>query len=134
MAFSNEPQTFTVNVTGETTGEQYPGKFKVKPMLTHRDSLRRDQYRRDLIGTQGGDAGPRAANIAEIFSKIWSHLLDAPKWWTEAGNGLDLVDEAPAVAVYEAVVKAEKDAYGQLQKEADGAREELKKVATEEKK
>jgi len=127
---TNEPQGFTIHVKGESTGETWDGAFKAKPKLTHRDSLRRDQWRRELIGSGlGVDAGSRAANIAEIFSKVWVHLVEAPKWWTDNGNGLDLIDEAPAVAVYENIIRIEKEAYEALAKEAEAAKAELQKTA-----
>lgn len=121
----NDPISFTVNVTGANTGEEYKGVFKAKPRLTHRDALRRDQLRRELLGT-GENAGVAAVNIADIFSKIWVHVTDAPSWWKDAGSGLDLTDEEPIVEVYEAVVKMEKEAIEAVKKQAESAQKELK--------
>ncbi len=126
MAFTDEKQSFTINTTGEITGQQFPGKFTVRMKLAHRDNLRRDQFRRDLLGPGAPDASVEANRIATVFSKIWIHLTEAPTWWKEASNGLDLVDEAPVSAVYDGILKLEREAFEALKKDAAGAKDELK--------
>jgi hypothetical protein len=127
---ANLPVEFTINVTGEITGETFRGVFKVKPRLSHRDTLLQDQMRRDLLGPKPGEAGQSAVASALVFSKIWAHLSEAPNWWKDASNGVDLLDEAPVVAVYDAVQKAEKEAVDAVKKAGEKAAEELKAKET----
>ena len=120
------PVEFSINVTGETTGETFKGVFKVKPRLSHRDTLLQDQMRRDLLGPKAEAAGQAAVANSLVFSKIWAHLVEAPSWWKDAGNGVDLYDEAPVVAVFDQIGKVEKEAIDSLKKAGEKAAEELK--------
>lgn len=120
------PVEFSISVTGETTGESFKGVFKAKVRLSHRDTLLQDQMRRDLLGPKPESAGQAAVANSLVFSKIWVHLTDAPSWWKEAGNGVDLMDESPIVAVYDGIVKLEKDATDAVKKAGEAAAVELK--------
>lgn len=124
---ANVPVEFSINVTGETTGETFKGVFKVKTRLSHRDTLLQDQMRRDLLGPKAEAAGQAAVANSLIFSKIWAHLIEAPSWWKDSGNGVDLFDEKPVVAVFDQIVKLEKDAIESVKKAGEKAAEELKK-------
>ena len=128
---ANIPVEFSVSVTGEVTGETFKGVFKAVPRLSHRDNLRRDQLRRDLLGGRPEDASPDAMNVSLVFSKIWVHLTESPSWWRDSGNGVNLLDEAPVAAVFDNVARIEREAIGavkkQAEKQAEAAAEELKK-------
>lgn len=91
-------------------GPQYPGLFKMKVRLTHRDILVQDQFRRELLGPGRGEPSPGAQAVADVFSKLWVHIVEAPLWWKEAGNGIELADEDPVAAVYKEVLRIEKEA------------------------
>lgn len=121
------PVEFTIDVNGETTNEHYMGLFKIRPRLTHRELLAQDQVRRDLLGPKGEEASAQAVGSAMIFAKIWAHMVSAPDWWTRASKGLDLFDEAPVLAVYDAIVDAEKKAIAAVVAAGKQAAEELKK-------
>lgn len=122
----NEPVEIAINCDGEVTGEKYKGVFKIRPRLSHRDTLLRDQFRRELLG-QGGDAADaNAQNIAEVFSKIWAHTIEAPIYWKDSNRGLDLLDEAPVVAIYKAIVEKEKEFVDALKKAGEEAAKDLK--------
>lgn len=123
---ANIPVEFTINVVGETTGESFRGNFKAKPRLSHRDTLTQDQMRRDLLGPKPADAGQAAIASSLVFSKIWIHLSEAPTFWKEAGNGMDFLDEAPVVAVYDNILRIEKEASDAIKKEGAAASEALK--------
>lgn len=124
---ANIPVEFTIHVVGETTGEDFRGLFKAVPRLSHRDNLRRDQLRRDILGPSPETAGADALNVAAVFSKVWVHLVETPSWWKDAKNGLDLLDETPVAAVYENVARIEREAMEAIQKaaaaKAEAARE-----------
>ena len=123
---ANIPVEFSINVTGETTGESFKGVFKAKPRLSHRDTLLQDQLRHDLLGPKPEAAGQAAVANSLVFSKIWTHLTDAPSFWKDAGNGVDLLDEAPVVAVYDEIVRIEKEASDAVKKAGEKAAEKLK--------
>ncbi len=121
---------FAVNETGEFTGNQYPGTFKIKLRLSHRDRLRLDQMRRELLGPSPDGQPPliEAANTAEIFSYLWTRIISAPSWWVNAGNGIDLEDNKVVSVVYAKTVEKVNEAIEALNKKGDEAKEDLKKV------
>lgn len=124
---ANLPQEFQIKMTGEATGEEYKGVFKVRPRLNLQQRLARDQFRRDLLGTRGDEASPDAANIALVFSKIWVHLMDAPSWWKDAKNGLEIEDDEVVGKVYEEIIRIESESISAMAKKGEAAAEELKK-------
>ena len=130
MAINSEQ--FSVNVKGEVSGEQYAGVFKTKLRLSHRDQLRMDQVRRELLGDHADSASPRAQNQADVFSVLAIHLVgDVPKWWEGSNGGLDLEDDNVIAAVYEGVMKAKADAIKAIKGEAEEAKKELAKAKAE---
>lgn len=120
---SNE-HVFTMNVEG-TSGERHKGVFKFKIRLSHRDTLKMDAFRRELLGQNPENAGVDAFATAKVFAKVWTHLLEAPSWWKESGNGLDLDDEEPVMDLLAAIQAKEKEGKVELTKKADEAKVEL---------
>ena len=125
----NDPKSFSVDVEGSMTKNSYKGVFKIRPLLSHRDKLRRDELKRQLIGATPDGTGVAALRTAEIFSKIWVHLTESPSWWRDAGNGLDLIDEEPVVAVIDKIVEMEQEVMGGISKEGEEAKKELVEIA-----
>lgn len=122
---NNEPVVFEIKETGDITGEQWFGSFAAKQRLSYRDQLKRDQIRRDLLGTDAANATQLARSQAEIFSELAVRLTKAPSWWTEAGNGLDLTDDNVVLAVYRSAMKVEQDALEELKKKSEEAKKAL---------
>jgi hypothetical protein len=119
-------QASTVSVVGDTSGETFRGEFRAFKFLSHRQQLMLDQKRRELLGTNSESASARARNQAEVFAQLFVRLSDAPKWWSESGYGMDLVDDNIMVEVFNAAMKVEEEAIAELKKRADEARNSLK--------
>lgn len=119
-------QAFTVSVVGETSGETFRGEFRAVKFLTHRQQLLLDQKRREILGVNPESASTRAANQAEIFAQLFVRLSDAPKWWLESGNGMDLVDDNVMVEVFNGAMQVEKAAIEEMKKRAEEAQSRLK--------
>lgn len=107
-------ETFSINVKGEKTQEDYRGVFEVKLTLSHRESLVKDQRRRELLGPKPEAADKEARNIAFVFAKLYIHITKAPSWWTEADGGVDLLDEAPVMEVLKKLEELEEAALAKL--------------------
>lgn len=120
-------QAFTISVVGEVSGETFRGEFRALKFLTHRQQLLLDQKRRELLGANAEFSSARARNQAEIFSQLFVRLSEAPKWWIESGNGMDLVDDNIMVEVFNAAMKVEEEAINAVKKKAEEAKEALKK-------
>lgn len=74
-------------------------------------------------------ASERARSIAEIFSQLTVRITDAPSWWRNSDNGMDLSDDKVVAEIYEAAIKAEQDEIARVQKTGEDAKKDL--VATE---
>ena len=128
MMILNDPKSFVINVTGASTGRLYEGLFKAKPLLSHREKIRQDVLRRRILETEGGAVpGEDANNIANIFSKIWVHVTEAPSWWKDARDGIELLDEEPVIAVLNEVLRVQKEMQDSMQKQGEEAKVSLTK-------
>lgn len=126
-------EDFVVKIVGESTGVEVSGKFTAKKRLSFNDQLRRDQYRRQMLGAGDGEPSARAASMAQIFSETLVRLITAPSWWTDADEGRELSDENVVVEVYQKVLDIEKRAVEEVQAKAKQAMEDLKgAIATDE--
>lgn len=129
MASEANEHSFSLSEIGEDSGEKFVGDFKSKKRLSHRDQLRLDQIRRDLLGAQPGVPTDRALSTAMILSQLAVRIFKAPKWWAEVSEGLDLEDDniigklhdlvmAPVVAAEKAKAEAAKKAQEDMRQEA----------------
>ncbi len=120
---------FSIHVIGERTLKTYTGDFRARRFLTHRQRLQKDRLYRDNMGTNSAEAEFISHQTALIFSETFVGLSVKPQWWTDAGMGLDLVDENVIVKVWEEMRKIQGEAVKHLEKKGEDAQEELKKVA-----
>lgn len=129
MASDNEG-TFTIDLEGETTGERFTGKFKTKLKLSHRDSITKDNIKRDLLGRDPDKAGGRAQSLAFISSELTVRIIDSPIWFKESSFGLDLLDDSVLAEIYKKAIDLEKAEFDRLHKKAEEAipliKEEIK--------
>jgi len=126
-------ESFTIDVTGEQTGDRKVGKFTVKKRLSFRDQLTRDNLRRSLLGPAVGQPLPRALSAANIFSELGVRIVEAPSWWNDNDNGMDLEDDKVVAAVYDKTMEVEEKALKALSKEAEKAVEDVKAAAESDK-
>lgn len=118
--------SFSISVVGETTKERMIGKFKVKTALSHRDYIIKDQERRRLLGSMGGEPDDRCRNISVICSELKVRIVESPAWWKETDGGLDLLDDNVLANVFNEAMRLEKEAFEEKQKQAEAAKVELK--------
>lgn len=121
----NDPKSFTIDVEGSTTKQKYTGVFKIRPLLSHRQKLQKDESKRQLLGVLPDSASVDAMKTAIIFSKVWAHVLEAPGWWKEAANGIDLLDDDPVGMVYDKIIEIENELTGNIEKDGEKAKEGL---------
>lgn len=131
MAESNEAP-FSISITGEVTGEKWVGDFVAKKRLSHRDALKKDRTKRELLGGQPGDPSERALSIAIILSELDVRLVSSPRWWKEKSNGLDLEDEEVLVEIYNKALEVETKDIEERKAKAQGAIEAMRAAQKEE--
>jgi len=123
-----QPVSFNIKVIGSTTGQEYMGTFKVKPVLSQAEQLQRDAIMRDLLGGRVQDSSPRAVSQALLLAEIQIRSLSVPEFWKESKNGLSLYDEEVMAAVYDKIQTTEQEWKADIKKKADEARAELAKM------
>jgi len=123
-----EPVTFTVNVVGDTTGQEYVGMFKVKPILRTDEQIARDAVMRDILGPNPQDASPRAKSQAFILAEIRIRVIEAPAFWSGARDGAALYDENVMGKVYDQIQDVEKTWRAEVKKKADAAKDALRQA------
>lgn len=116
---------FTLNLTA-SSGEQYSGTFKMRRRLSHLQTLKRDELRRELLGAKGESAPDSMKLQAYILSTCASHVFDGPRWWNESNSGQDLLDEEPVSAVFNEISKVLQEVNQELETKAKAAQEALK--------
>jgi len=117
---------FTINVIGETTGKPYSGKFTIKTVLTRGDWFKADAQRRALLGANAQEAMPMLQLEAFMLGKLSVQILDAPDWWKNSNNGLELEDANVITSIFEIVKQKEDEAKEVLKKQAEEALNALK--------
>jgi hypothetical protein len=121
-----ETKSFTVRITGDRTGELYPGEFSAYRRLTHRQELLRDKINRELLGNNPTGASERAISQAEILAELQVSVVDAPTWWKECNGGLDLADDNVIQTLYKHVMEIKLEAINEVKKKAEEATKDLK--------
>jgi hypothetical protein len=129
MATDANDAPFTVHVVGDTTGLTWSGEFRAKKRLSHKDHLRKDQVRRELLGGQPGVPGERALTTSMILSELAVRLTKVPGWWTENGDGLEFQDDNVIGVVYDEALKVEREAAEKTKKAAEKIQEQLREEA-----
>jgi len=119
--------SFTINVTA-ASGENYAGTFIVRRRLSHMQTLRRDELRRELLGSKPDAAPDSLKQNAYILSTCAAYVKEAPSWWTNASNGVDLLDEEPVGAVFQEILKIQDQLNKELEEKAEKAKLALKAI------
>lgn len=126
MADKKEGVAFSIHIVGNVTNKTWIGDFRAKERLSFRDQLNRDRARRELLGPEVGTADAEALSIAVIISELSVRLTEAPAFWTESQNGLNLQDDNLIMEIYNKAIKIEKDALSTLVEAGEEAKKELK--------
>lgn len=129
MASAVNEVPFSIHEVGDVTEKTYTGEFRAKVRLSHRDQLRKDQVRREILGGQPGVPGDRALTTSMILSELAVRLTSVPEWWTDSAGGLDLEDDNVIGKVYDAAMKVEGDAVEAKKKKAEAEQKRLRDEA-----
>lgn len=126
---------FDVNMVGEESGTSYVGTFKVRTLLSRQQLARADMNRRLILGPlpEGSSAMPRVAADAFISGQLSVRVVEAPRWFENAGTGgIELFDTNVLEEIFRKSMEAEDDRRSKLNQKADAAAEKLKKKASKE--
>lgn len=134
MADEANTAQFSISEDGETSGTRWVGKFRAKKKLSLRDQLNRDKVKRELLGTMGGIPDPRPESIAIIVAELSVRLVEAPDWWRELGNGLDMEDGNVVTKIWDEALKVQEDYDAERRKRAEEARGVLKEKQVQDQK
>lgn len=108
MATIQDDAQFDIHVIGSKTKETYKGTFRASRFLSHRQMLARDRLMREYLGPNAESSAERAR--AQALADCQVSLTKTPKFWSEYGNGMDLVDDNVLVEVWKGIQKIQEDA------------------------
>lgn len=108
---------FSVHVVGERTKKTWAGDFRAVSFLSHRKMLQRDRLVREFLGPNAETSEERARAVALADCQV--SLTKAASWWSEYGNGLDLIDENVLLEVWRGIQAVQKAALGDVELTAD---------------
>lgn len=128
---AEEPQEFTIDCKGDLTGRDWHGKFKAKPVLSHRDRMARDRLRREYLGVNADEANAEAKATAQVLSELAVRLVAWPEFWAVFEMGENLKDLNLLSDVYKAALKIEDDYMAGLVKKAEDAKKTAQGKAAE---
>lgn len=129
MDLPKNEKSFQLTHTGEITGKKYEGTFTVKCMLNLADK-RRLEIERSAISADLGNPTNNLSAIATVVSHLRVRVLNAPDWFKQSIQTLDILDEDVFFEIYSvALSKADEwlnevkkasvgDQQGNLQKES----------------
>ena len=107
---SNE-HTFEISLFGDNTNQKFEGKFTYKrPTIGMQVDIQK------TIGRMNGDLSTLPIQSVEdisnynfILSTLKHCIVEAPKWFTNANNGLDLYDSNVIKEVFEKCMSYDAD-------------------------
>lgn len=127
--------TFTIDVKGSDTGQQYQGTFTYKrPNLRARSNAAKLAARlnEDLVNL---DSDMKFTH--QILAELRFSLIQTPEWWQKSDFGLELFDENVIFEIYKNCVAFEKDwtdkVWGKQEEKKAELKKELKNKAKAEK-
>lgn len=121
---------FSINEIGQRSGKSYDGKFTVKTLLTRRENFVADERRRFILGTNAQGAVPSLSGEAYMLGQLSVRIVDAPQWWVDSDNGLDIVDENIIGILYKLMEEKVKEAEEEIAAKAKQSLEKLAKSTT----
>lgn len=118
-----QEKTIEIDLIGETTGEHYKGSFTVRTVLSmagrHALELEKTRLAADYANPSNG-----LAAISTILANIRAKTIKAPSWWTDLGNGSDILDENVTLNIYDQILQSEADWKDLIAKKAEEAKKE----------
>jgi len=93
----NDPRWVEVKSTGEQTGQEFFGKFKLKPFLKHKE--RADAVRLAEAYSLGINRTDDQRLFLTTLAFLKFHVVETDADWWNEGSGLDLLDEDPVFEV-----------------------------------
>ncbi|CAB5221504.1 hypothetical protein UFOVP244_181 [uncultured Caudovirales phage] len=96
------------NVIGENTGKSYDGTFKVQKYLTNKERSSVSRYLETLCRDIERDTN--LILLMQAISHMKVHTAEAPSWWTDSENGLNLMDTEPVFKLYSLLLQAQRPA------------------------
>ena len=121
---------FSIDVTGELTGNQYVGSFTAKTKLSMKESLRQDEIFRGILGVNSNEASNASKSIAAAVSYLSTHLITSPDWWKSLENGLKCEDMNLLATINNTCQEKIDEEYKKLADEAGKAEAALKALPT----
>lgn len=101
-------KTFSIDVKGETTYQQYTGEFTVRAILNmgqkHQVELQKTQLQADTKSPTR-----ELAAISLILAELRVRIIKGPDWWKDSERGAFIDDENVLIEIYDKITEAENE-------------------------
>ncbi|WNM70150.1 hypothetical protein [Myxococcus phage Mx1] len=126
MTLTAYQKQFSIHVVGEATGKTYTGDFVVQVVLGSRHHFLTDQLYRKYLGGDPTHADSDVKFRAKVLSEINGAIVQAPLFWREEGDGVDLLDDNVLSEVYSGLLKKVEEFENERQEKTKAAADKLK--------
>jgi hypothetical protein len=81
IIFEDTEAIFTIKTTGDSTGESFSGKFRVRTLLSPLNHIKADKLMRQLLGEHSIVADELSRQYAFMLSQLQFRIISSPLWW-----------------------------------------------------
>jgi hypothetical protein len=122
---------FSVDIKGESSGQDFVGSFTVKTKLSIKEHLRQDELYRSLLGADSQNASIDSKSLATALAYLATRIVTSPEWWKKMEGGLSCEDINVISEINNKCIAEIEKEYATLKNEASAAEEALKGLRSE---
>jgi hypothetical protein len=111
----NEPEWVDVKSKGEKTGQEYFGRFRMKPFLNLAE--RADAVRLSELYSRGIYQEPAVRGLLMTVAFLKMHIVETDATWWKEQDGLTCLDEEPVFAIANKLQELQNKVSGKDKKE-----------------
>ena len=119
MDLPKNEKSFLLNHTGELTGRKYEGTFTVKCVLNMADK-RRLEIEKSSISADLMNPTNNLSAIATVIANLRVRVVNAPDWFKQSIQTLDLLDEDVFFELYSTCLNKSEEWLNEVKKSSVG--------------
>lgn len=119
MDLPKNEKSFLFNHTGEITGRKYEGTFTVKCVLNMADK-RRLEIEKSSISADLMNPTNNLSAIATVIANLRIRVINAPDWFKQSIQTLDLLDEEVLFELYSTCLNKSEEWLNEVKKSSLG--------------
>jgi hypothetical protein len=114
-ALPKNEKTFSIDIVGDTSGQQFAGQFSAKCVLNLAEKRSKELEKTRLLADSANPSNGLSA-LAEVLAQIRAKLTQWPDWWANLGHGADMLDENVVIHLYDKLSELETEWRNEIKK------------------